>query len=171
MEGVLRKLKMLGPKGERVLEMLKNVDKAKLNETSTESSVTVDPLAGVKNVTGTNNRNETREETLNRQKRELILKTVLSRELTNEEDEKENLAIEEGYTPDGIADHHHVLNQTTLNDRSNSEFWSSFSSSEEALLNCAGIYPNLFSYFPYYIHSIYAYRSDFKFAAESASVL
>lgn len=46
--------------------------------------------------------------------------------------------ISKGYTPDGIADHHHILNQTNLNDRSNSEFWSSFSSSEEALLNCAG---------------------------------
>lgn len=46
--------------------------------------------------------------------------------------------ITKGYVPDGIADHHHILNHTTLNDRSNSEFWSSFSSSEEALLNCAG---------------------------------
>lgn len=45
----------------------------------------------------------------------------------------------QGYQPDGIADHHHILNETTLNDRSNSEFWSSFSSSEEALLNCAGL--------------------------------
>lgn len=41
--------------------------------------------------------------------------------------------------PDGIADHHHVVNHTQMNDRSNSEFWSSFSSSEEALLNCAGL--------------------------------
>lgn len=48
-------------------------------------------------------------------------------------------SITQGYQPDGIADHHHVLNETTLNDRSNSEFWSSFSSSEEALLNCAGL--------------------------------
>lgn len=49
-----------------------------------------------------------------------------------------NFQIFQGYVPDGIADHHQVLNQSTINDRSNSEFWSSFSSSEEALLNCAG---------------------------------
>lgn len=49
------------------------------------------------------------------------------------------LTTTQGYVPDGIADHHQVLNETTLNDRSNSEFWSSFSSSEEALLNCAGL--------------------------------
>lgn len=77
-------------------------------------------------------------EKLLRMKRELILKTVMASELGSAANEDENLAIEEGYVPDGIADHHHVLNQTNLNDRSNSEFWSSFSSSEEALLNCAG---------------------------------
>lgn len=75
-----------------------------------------------------------------RLKRDLILKTVLANELNSAANEDENLAIEEGYVPDGIADHHHVLNQTNLNDRSNSEFWSSFSSSEEALLNCAGTF-------------------------------
>lgn len=78
-------------------------------------------------------------EKLLRLKRELVLKTVLADELNSAANEDENLAIEEGYEPDGIADHHRVLNQTTLFDRSNSEFWSSFSSSEEALLNCAGL--------------------------------
>lgn len=78
-------------------------------------------------------------ERLLRMKRELILKTVMASELGSAANEDENLAIEEGYVPDGIADHHHVLNQSTLNDRSNSEFWSSFSSSEETLLNCAGM--------------------------------
>lgn len=73
-------------------------------------------------------------------KRELILKAVTASELGSVANEDENLAIEEGYVPDGIADHHHVLNQTNLNDRSDSEFWSSFSSSEETLLNCAGAY-------------------------------
>lgn len=138
---MLRKLKMLGPKGERVLEMLKNVDRAKLNETKLESMVAEAAVASEQHqqqAAGVGKLESSRAEALIRQKRDIILKTVLSHELNNEEDEKENLAIEEGYSPDGIADHHHVLNQTTLNDRSNSEFWSSFSSSEEALLNCAG---------------------------------
>lgn len=47
-------------------------------------------------------------------------------------------------TPDGIADHKGFLNETnTDHDMSNSEFWSSFSSSEEALLNCEGLILNL----------------------------
>lgn len=74
-------------------------------------------------------------DTLLRLKRQLALEN----ELSSVADESENLGIEQGYVPDGIADHHHILNHTTLNDRSNSEFWSSFSSSEEALLNCAGL--------------------------------
>lgn len=74
-----------------------------------------------------------------RLRRDIVLKTIMEDELGSAANEDENLAIEEGYEPDGIADHHRVLNQTTLFDRSNSEFWSSFSSSEEALLNCAGL--------------------------------
>lgn len=41
MEGVLSKLKTLGARGGRVLEMLKNVDKSKLSENTT-SPVTDD---------------------------------------------------------------------------------------------------------------------------------
>ncbi|XP_063238286.1 uncharacterized protein LOC134539871 [Bacillus rossius redtenbacheri] len=58
-------------------------------------------------------------------------------------DEDADAAMEEGLTPDGIADHHVTLNETTLNDSSHSEFWSSFSSSEERLLNCSGLIVNL----------------------------
>jgi len=36
-----------------------------------------------------------------------------------------------------------MLNETNDHDMSNSEFWSSFSSSEEALLNCEGLILNL----------------------------
>ncbi|GJQ86908.1 hypothetical protein Trydic_g13311, partial [Trypoxylus dichotomus] len=43
----------------------------------------------------------------------------------------------------GIADDRGTIDENTLNDKSNSEFWSSFSSSEEALLNCAGLILNL----------------------------
>ncbi|XP_060525769.1 uncharacterized protein LOC132701659 isoform X2 [Cylas formicarius] len=63
----------------------------------------------------------------------------------NEDDGVNDRGIEEGFTPrpDGIAEHRGVINETTDNDMSNSEFWSSFSSSEEALLNCAGLILNL----------------------------
>lgn len=84
------------------------------------------------------NATETAEEKLLREKREIVIKAALESDL-NDDDEDENMGIEEGYVRDGIADHHSVLNHTLLNDRSNSEFWSSFSSSEEALLNCAGL--------------------------------
>ena len=45
--------------------------------------------------------------------------------------------------PDEHAEDHATINETTLNDRSNSEFWSSFSSSEERLLECKGLILNL----------------------------
>lgn len=57
----------------------------------------------------------------------------------NDDDENENVGIEEGRNRDGEADHHAVVDEHTENDRSNSEYWSSFSSSEEALLKCAGL--------------------------------
>lgn len=76
-----------------------------------------------------------------RRKRELILSTAA--DVLHEDEEDENLAKEEGFVPDGIADHRGSINETTANDMSNSEFWSSFSSSEEALLNCAGLILNL----------------------------
>lgn len=77
-----------------------------------------------------------------RKRRDIVIEPALQENL-NEDDEANDLAIEEGFTPDGIADHRGTVNETTLNDYSNSEFWSSFSSSEEALLNCAGLILNL----------------------------
>ena len=77
-----------------------------------------------------------------RRKRDIIISPVM-RHTLNEDDEKGNSAIEEEFKADGIADHHGSINETTLNDRSSSEFWSSFSSSEEALLNCEGLILNL----------------------------
>lgn len=64
-------------------------------------------------------------------------------ESLNMDADNEDAAIEEGLQPDGIAEHHDMVNETTINDRSKSEFWSSFSSSEERLLNCAGLILNL----------------------------
>ncbi|CAH1163985.1 unnamed protein product [Phaedon cochleariae] len=71
-----------------------------------------------------------------RRKRDLILATALG---GNQDDKENDMGIEEAFVVDGIADHRGTINETTLNDMSNSEFWSSFSSSEEALLNCAGL--------------------------------
>lgn len=133
MEGVLRKLKVLGSKGERVLDMLRKVDKAQLSQ----GKKNVDESKGVSSTTPKST--EADDEKALRKKRDLILKTLLTEDLNSDDDEKSNMGIEEGYTPDGIADHHQIINETTLNDRSQSEFWSSFSSSEEALLNCDGL--------------------------------
>lgn len=166
LQHILDRLKKLGGRGDRILNLLKkqlladkksteipkmkitnrpadtntnfieNVNKksdAKSDATSKLATTTSMP----KDIESTID--QSREQRLLREKRNLIIKTALYNELNDGEDEKDNVAIEEGFVPDGIADHHHVLNQTQLNDRSNSEFWSSFSSSEEALLNCAGL--------------------------------
>ncbi|CAL7950074.1 unnamed protein product [Xylocopa violacea] len=78
-----------------------------------------------------------------RRRRDLILSSPLHKELT-EENEDDDVAIEEDMlNPDGIAEDRGTVNETTLNDRSNSEFWSSFSSSEERLLDCKGLILNL----------------------------
>ncbi|GLG97423.1 Uncharacterized protein GBIM_04188 [Gryllus bimaculatus] len=57
------------------------------------------------------------------------------------DDEKDNVALEMYCT----ANHHERVNETEAGDldSSNSEFWSSFSSSEEALLSCTGLVLNL----------------------------
>ncbi|RLU19223.1 hypothetical protein DMN91_007780 [Ooceraea biroi] len=61
-----------------------------------------------------------------------------------EEFETKRVSSAEGMLhPDGIAEDRGTVNETTLNDRSNSEFWSSFSSSEERLLECKGLILNL----------------------------
>nr|CAD7401045.1 unnamed protein product [Timema cristinae] len=79
----------------------------------------------------------------NRERRQVYLNPGDLEDLLGMNDEDSDAAIEEGLSPDGIADHHVTLNETTLNDMSKSEFWSSFSSSEEALLSCAGLIVNL----------------------------
>ncbi|XP_014210255.1 uncharacterized protein LOC106640672 [Copidosoma floridanum] len=77
-----------------------------------------------------------------RRKRDLTLTPPM--DMLAEDDEAADAAIEEGVLqPDGIADDRGTVNETTLNDRSNSEFWSSFSSSEERLLECKGLILNL----------------------------
>ncbi|XP_037042951.1 uncharacterized protein LOC119079274 [Bradysia coprophila] len=147
LDNILKKLKSMGAKGERVFNLLKK--QVTLHDDLDEPQTTT-PLSTIIHEDPSTppspppdvvlNETLSVEENLLRQKREFVLRTAMKhKELNEEEEENENLAIEEGYQPDGIADHHHVLNETTMNDRSNSEFWSSFSSSEEALLNCAGL--------------------------------
>nr|CAI5851290.1 unnamed protein product [Callosobruchus analis] len=75
-----------------------------------------------------------------RRRREILMDQL---GVFNKDDQENDKGMEEGLQPDGIADHRGTINETTLNDMSNSEFWSSFSSSEEALLNCAGLILNL----------------------------
>ncbi|KAL0803412.1 hypothetical protein ABMA28_017323 [Loxostege sticticalis] len=86
-------------------------------------------------------RRDAREEA--RVKRELMLGQIDLKKELNEDDEARDYAAEEGLQPDGYAEHHDLVNETTAFDMSNSEFWSSFSSSEEALLECEGLILNL----------------------------
>lgn len=77
-----------------------------------------------------------------RRRRDIVIQTAV--ELLSDTEDENNGGEEDFIAEaDGIADHHAIINETTLNDMSNSEFWSSFSSSEEALLNCAGLILNL----------------------------
>ncbi|CAB3226248.1 unnamed protein product [Arctia plantaginis] len=78
-----------------------------------------------------------------RAKRETMLAHIELQKSFNEDDEARDYAAEEGLEPDGVAEHHMQINETTPLDMSNSEFWSSFSSSEEALLECEGLILNL----------------------------
>lgn len=106
MENILRKLKLMGAKGNRVLELLKKqialnqeIDEPQsttpMPTTSTSTSTTSSPTPSVPlNVVLTET--ESVEENLLRQKREFVLKTALKhKELNAEEEETENLAIEE----------------------------------------------------------------------------
>ncbi|CAH0550079.1 unnamed protein product [Brassicogethes aeneus] len=137
LNGILKQLEGMGGKGDEIL--------AKVNKKYRENSNKYpDHVLNMKGrhyskppVEFNDNIDKAR-----RRKRDLIIKTAMEAQL-NSNDEENNLGLEEGFNPDGIADHRGTVNETTLNDMSNSEFWSSFSSSEEALLNCAGLILNL----------------------------
>lgn len=113
------KLESLGPRGIQLLEDLKK-EMDKMEHPTNESDLT------------------NTESKLQRMKRHIEYTMNLGSDLM-EDDEKGNSAIEDGFVPDGEAKHHGIINEETMNDNSKSEFWSSFSSSEEALLNCAGL--------------------------------
>ncbi|XP_018317849.1 uncharacterized protein [Mycetomoellerius zeteki] len=133
-QDVLRKINSLGDRGKQILHKLMD---------------TIDMQAGAKGaalkqlVNDTMNDKKLSREAKRRRRRDLVLSSPLYQELT-EEDEDGDAAIEEDMLhPDGIAEDRGIVNETTLNDRSNSEFWSSFSSSEERLLECKGLILNL----------------------------
>ncbi|XP_043277168.1 uncharacterized protein [Venturia canescens] len=131
---VLQKLYSLGKRGEEVLHKLvdevdrRNSDARRLREM----------LGNVMNNASLSEREK------KRLKRELVLGSPVHSDLAEDTDSAEDAALEkEDLFPDGIADDRGTVNETTLNDRSNSEFWSSFSSSEERLLECKGLVLNL----------------------------
>ncbi|XP_011865778.1 PREDICTED: uncharacterized protein LOC105560886 isoform X2 [Vollenhovia emeryi] len=133
-QDVLRKINSLGDRGKQMLHKLMD---------------TIDAQAGAKGaalkqlVNDAMNDEKLSREGKRRRRRDLVLSSPLYQELT-EEDEDGDAAVEEGMLhPDGIAEDRGTVNETTLNDRSNSEFWSSFSSSEERLLECKGLILNL----------------------------
>ncbi|OXU28371.1 hypothetical protein TSAR_006422 [Trichomalopsis sarcophagae] len=127
-EDALHKISALGTRGKKVLNKL--IQEINHRDPETEQMV--------KKVI-----NEVTEKEERRRKRDLLLSSPMGAQLS-EDDEDGDAAIEEGMLhPDGIAEDRGTVNETTLNDRSNSEFWSSFSSSEERLLECKGLILNL----------------------------
>ncbi|XP_077267479.1 uncharacterized protein LOC143900244 isoform X1 [Temnothorax americanus] len=133
-QDVLRKINSLGDRGKQMLHKLMD---------------TIDAEAGAKGaalkqmVNDTMNDKKLSSEAKQRRRRDLILSSPLYEELTQEDEDGDAALEEDMLHPDGIAEDRGTVNETTLNDRSNSEFWSSFSSSEERLLECKGLILNL----------------------------
>lgn len=113
LQHILDRLKKLGGRGERILNLLK---KQALSEKKSDESFrkTTSPVVDmstnfidtddVKQHNGTTaspikptsvETIESREQRLNREKRELIIRTALVQELNGDEEEKENVATEE----------------------------------------------------------------------------
>ncbi|EEB10391.1 conserved hypothetical protein [Pediculus humanus corporis] len=128
---VLEKLKKLKLNDKNILlQLQKNLrNKENLNE------------SGSSNNNNNNDNNKTRDSY--RKKRELEWHGL--HEKLNKNDEDYDTAAEEIEEPDILTyeDLRGTFNETTVNDKSDSEFWSSFSSSEERLINCAGLIINL----------------------------
>ncbi|XP_066996326.1 uncharacterized protein [Anabrus simplex] len=156
-EDVLRKLQKLGPRGKSVLRKLNKQLGGK--GTKNGAAYKDDGLEALREVVRQVLKEEDAEPVRSRHqksrarkqdassdgegrnRRHITLSSPLAESLT-EHDEDGDVALE-SLEPDGIADHHQIVNETTAGDFSKSEFWSSFSSSEEALLSCAGLILNL----------------------------
>ncbi|KAL3289084.1 hypothetical protein HHI36_003526 [Cryptolaemus montrouzieri] len=112
-EDIMSKLGKLGDKGADILNKLNK----KFKEISTQEPIST-TLASVQQII----------------KREIGIAAGT--------EEQDNVGQEEGFNPERI-ENRHTQPEMNQNDMSNSEFWSSFSSSEEALLNCDGLILNL----------------------------
>nr|XP_026491969.1 uncharacterized protein LOC113397729 isoform X1 [Vanessa tameamea] len=154
-EEVLKQLQSLGDRGKRVLMRLhermgvtenNKIDKPTITSSDEEldhlRKILVEAIDEEKTKSQRQQKRRDARETA-RNKRELLLGQIELEKQLNADDEARDYAAEEGLEPDGYAEHHHQINETTAFDMSNSEFWSSFSSSEEALLECAGLILNL----------------------------
>ncbi|XP_059622740.1 uncharacterized protein LOC132265946 isoform X2 [Phlebotomus argentipes] len=141
---LLHKLRNMGLRGRKILRELQTELIEKVGDQVSTSDIKLafsgkrDKSKEDKSKENKSKENKGEFDELLRKRRDIIFKTAIEADLSQDDGEK-NSALEEGFTPDGHAEHHYVLNEATLNDKSNSEFWSSFSSSEEALLNCAGL--------------------------------
>ncbi|XP_075986189.1 uncharacterized protein LOC142983185 isoform X2 [Anticarsia gemmatalis] len=187
-EDVLTRLQALGEKGKRVLiklhqtmgveyqEKTPSTAKSNIMSAVTGSGEELDRLRkvlveAIDEEKTRSQRQQKRHAAMEqaRAKRELMLGQIELKKLFNEDDEARDYAAEEGLKPDGYAEQHEVVNETTPLDMSNSEFWSSFSSSEEALLECEGLILNL----PLTPHSSCAKNAseNLSFAAAQANAL
>ncbi|XP_029164286.1 uncharacterized protein LOC114935588 [Nylanderia fulva] len=131
---ILRKIISLGDRGREKLRKLMDEIDARSNS---------EGIALKRLVNETMNDKKLSKETKRRRRRDLVLSSPLHELLTVEDEDGDAALEEDTLQPDGIAEHRGSVNEATLNDRSNSEFWSSFSSSEERLLECKGLILNL----------------------------
>ncbi|XP_075215596.1 uncharacterized protein LOC142321412 isoform X2 [Lycorma delicatula] len=152
-EKLIKRMKMLGDKGKRVLDKLRQFNETTSNSTNSEIKKTTDSpeidlkpkhklrhLRKLLKVSRNENKTEITDE-IQRKRREILLNNLHNPLI---QDEESDTAMEEDiHQPDEIADIRGTVNETTAYDKSNSEFWSSFSSSEERLLNCEGLLVNL----------------------------
>ncbi|KAL1114824.1 hypothetical protein AAG570_007648 [Ranatra chinensis] len=118
---MLVKLKKMGKTGKHILEELNR----EMSEGNEKPALDRKPKDGP------------RKSKLSRKRRHAAMK-LLSGPLESQEADEEN----EGAEVD-IGEIHGSVNETNSKDRSDSEFWSSFSSSEERLLSCDGLLLNL----------------------------
>ncbi|KAJ3665389.1 hypothetical protein Zmor_000886 [Zophobas morio] len=144
-DDIIRRLESLGNKSNAVLDLINrkfrnNTETGRNNQTNHKNEQKFDVKG--RHYSKPSVQFDDSIDRARRRKREIVISNAMRSNFT-EDDSEHDLGLEEDFTPDGIADHRGTINETTLNDYSNSEFWSSFSSSEEALLNCAGLILNL----------------------------
>ncbi|XP_054278718.1 uncharacterized protein LOC129005225 isoform X2 [Macrosteles quadrilineatus] len=149
---MLEQLKKMGPKGKVMLDQLKkklseevktNVTKINATEETSEKPLEKETMLDkLTKINPASNKNDLKNKKRRRREIPTPSKTVSQ---LQRHDEAADHAGEEGveHQPDGVAEIRGHFNQSTPNDTSKSEYWSSFSSSEEKLLECEGLLLNL----------------------------